>query len=342
MNFRPTTIQQTTPRRAARRGFSFTEVLFAVMVLAIGFIMVAAMFPVTIRQQQTTLEETVGASTAKMALAYIQNSDSIKNLRQVGNHWEKCEVFSAGENRGGTNPQNQGVWESLAGNFILPENPRVAWVPLFRRPGGETNVAQVYMFVVQNRNRPVFETVNAVDLPTAKEPKLQGKDIFRIATNGGGLPGSNNPNYATLEPKPVTVRTNKDRGANGTDTIEFLPPTGMGTREVDYREAAAEGGYVVIAEADSDEAYMNGRVYQLGERTSPNGYEFELIPGNDMPDGDRDLPNRGVKAFIMGRALRDPTLPWDPVGNPFEGPTQDTAIYTGFVRIPPVNPPILP
>src|SRR5438045_2435175 len=51
--------------RAARRGFSFAEVMFAVVILGIGFIMVAAIFPVAIQQTQTTNEESMGAAAAR-------------------------------------------------------------------------------------------------------------------------------------------------------------------------------------------------------------------------------------------------------------------------------------
>src|SRR5579862_785547 len=47
-----------------RRAFSFAEILFAVMILGIGFIMVAAIFPVAIKQTQLTGQETVGATLA--------------------------------------------------------------------------------------------------------------------------------------------------------------------------------------------------------------------------------------------------------------------------------------
>src|SRR4051812_32414628 len=60
------------PARRPRRGFAFTEILFAVMVLALGFIMIAAMFPVTIRQTQSTMEEATAASVAKGAMDYLQ------------------------------------------------------------------------------------------------------------------------------------------------------------------------------------------------------------------------------------------------------------------------------
>ena len=44
------------------RGFSFAEVLFAVIVLGIGFIMIAAVFPVAITQSKATKEETTTAA----------------------------------------------------------------------------------------------------------------------------------------------------------------------------------------------------------------------------------------------------------------------------------------
>ena len=64
-----------SPRRrvsSARRGFSFTEILFAIMILGIGFIMVAAMFPVAIKQTENSQQETIGAAVARGAVDYVQ------------------------------------------------------------------------------------------------------------------------------------------------------------------------------------------------------------------------------------------------------------------------------
>lgn len=47
------------------KGFSFTEILFAVMILGIGFIMVAAMFPVAIRQTALANDESIAASIGR-------------------------------------------------------------------------------------------------------------------------------------------------------------------------------------------------------------------------------------------------------------------------------------
>ena len=46
-------------------GYSFPEVLFAVVVLGIGFIMLAAVFPVALQQSKSTLDETRAAAIAR-------------------------------------------------------------------------------------------------------------------------------------------------------------------------------------------------------------------------------------------------------------------------------------
>ncbi len=62
-----TAAKRTTVAAVRRRGFSFAEVMFAVVILGIGFIMVAAVFPVAIQQTQSTGEEGTAASIAREA-----------------------------------------------------------------------------------------------------------------------------------------------------------------------------------------------------------------------------------------------------------------------------------
>src|SRR5439155_14838271 len=54
-----------------RRGYSFPEVLFAVVVLGIGFIMIAAIFPVAISQSKATADETTAAALARSAVTEL-------------------------------------------------------------------------------------------------------------------------------------------------------------------------------------------------------------------------------------------------------------------------------
>jgi hypothetical protein len=58
--------------RARSRAFSFAEVMFAVIILGIGFIMVAAIFPVAIQQTKLTADETTAAAVARSAASALE------------------------------------------------------------------------------------------------------------------------------------------------------------------------------------------------------------------------------------------------------------------------------
>ena len=58
---------------ACRRGFSFVEIMFAVMILGIGFILVAGIFPVALTQTQASGDETVASTVAREGANYIAN-----------------------------------------------------------------------------------------------------------------------------------------------------------------------------------------------------------------------------------------------------------------------------
>lgn len=61
----------TRHRPLCRPGFSFTEILFAIMILGIGFIMVAAMFPAALQQTDNSTQETIAAAVARSGVAYV-------------------------------------------------------------------------------------------------------------------------------------------------------------------------------------------------------------------------------------------------------------------------------
>ena len=64
--------QAASPRLPNRRGFSFVEILFAVMILGIGFIMVAAIFPVAIQQTEANNQETISASIGRVGTDILE------------------------------------------------------------------------------------------------------------------------------------------------------------------------------------------------------------------------------------------------------------------------------
>jgi prepilin-type N-terminal cleavage/methylation domain-containing protein len=242
-----------------RRGFSFVEMLFAVMILGIGFIMIAGVFPVAISQQQTNADETTGANIARSAAAYL---DTVAGTDGYMN--DDAAIL---------HPFTGDLWKAVAGNAIMPDDPRYAWVPLWRRGkdpyGNKLPVAQVVIIPVRVRIRDSYF------------PKTD------LADNG------------TLTPKQVTVTLRVDATANNAQEIRL---SGAGAT------AASPGTFVVIAngnDLNGDSAV--GRVYRLGPHpdNSTNANLYLLSPGNDMT-----RPNKqrltGATAYLVGQD-KDPT-----------------------------------
>ena len=65
-----------------RSGFSFAEVMFAVVLLGIGFIMIAAVFPVGIKQSKNSLDQTTAAFTGDQKLTTWVEAERLLSLAQ--------------------------------------------------------------------------------------------------------------------------------------------------------------------------------------------------------------------------------------------------------------------
>jgi hypothetical protein len=318
-----------------RRGFSFTEVLFAVMVLGIGFIMIAAMFPVTIQQTQSTLQESVGASVTRGAIAYLQTQATEQNfpvtaiLDPVTKLYGPAQVVSMPQ---AISPSlARPGWFATRGNYINPINPRFAWVPLYLRSVSSTGeispFAQVFIIALQSRNRPqYYDQFGVVGQPGSYSDLLPTNDPTG--------------NWAPLEPRRVAVSLTYD-AVNLRGRLTF---TNGGA-------SAAPGAYVIIADDRNANAPRNvigqstGRIYRLGNAVDEAAGIWSLAPDGDMiranalsggpvvVGDDNDLVN--TDAYIVGRGYHDPSDP----SQGYSGPAQDIAVYTGFIRI---NPPVTP
>ena len=144
-----------TDRR--RRGFSFTEVLFAVMILGIGFIMVAAIFPVAIQQARTSSEETTGAAVSRGAANLLEKVARNSTMPATG----LANIVVSGDFDGFPPPaglpavrDNFTLSAAVRGSAIVAADPRFGWVPFYRRSGDPLNpdtwspFAQVIMIPV--------------------------------------------------------------------------------------------------------------------------------------------------------------------------------------------------
>jgi hypothetical protein len=351
-------------------------VLFAVMVLGLGFIMIAAMFPVTIRQTQATLEEATAANMATGAMDYLQTVASEQlfpvTVPPVGNQpnlAEKARVVSlldvnnvyltppvptyphpwygrVSRATGTPTPLLLPAYSTVRGNLINPENPRYAWVPLYRREANSP-FAQVFIFVLQCRNKDFY----------LAQPNLTGQFPDRNYSDldvPADAPA--NAQYSTIDPKRIMV------GVQWGENTPYGGKHGVVTIDPNFTALAASGAYIVIANDPNAnlplnptgsvtqfKGQSNGRVYQLGNPIDEARGIWELAPGYDMirngtdqktpqAGDDNELPpvypyddTKTTFAYIVGRGYKNPLSAAEGVG----GPSQDIAVYTGFIHIPP-------
>jgi type II secretory pathway pseudopilin PulG len=338
------------------KAFTLVEVMFAVITLGIGLIMVAAIFPVAIQQRKLASEETTAAgsgASGMQVLGDLGKQGAALAFPVTGN--------PSAPYTGTVQPLPPNLWDAVRGNLILASDPRMAWVPLYRRDGsgtdGVADTAQVFVIGVQVRNTTVFDqakdTVRLGTSPVAPFANLQPRAgrviIDRIPNNAAG---STDPYYADFRPMAASSNTTIQNNVN----------------------AIAEGMFIIIT---SDEIFtpaenigrMNGRIYRLGaQRTDidASGLVYELAPGWDFkPDagadgilrnsfggtsttstddivniGGQDItpsatdtgtPADGAGCWFVGRGFADPGTPGDPPV--FSGPAMDVAVYTGFIPL---------
>lgn len=308
----------------SRSGFSFAEVMFAVMILGIGFIMIAAIFPVAIKQTKTTSDETIVGSLARTGVANIERVAIDAYMPATGTATQPL-MKGAALPMLSTSPMPNipmvglpTCWQAIRGNVILPEDPRFAWVAFFKRDGNFadrqtwSSYAQITIIGVQiSGQRDVFNVEDVKPAAAASWPNLY--------------------------PRRATVTVTNDTTGNP-DTIAFAP---LGTP--DFTAAIAEGTYVIVGSNDNlpldDKGRLNGRVFRVGIPVGAN--TWELIPGNDYePDPDPDgtgpqsaLPNTfTADAWFVGKSFYDPNN--NGQGTPaYDGNAMDITAYTTFVQV---------
>src|SRR4051812_13587494 len=141
-----------------RRGFSFIEILFAVMILGIGFIMIAGIFPVAISQTAATQDETIAATLGRNGIGVMSN------LPAGARTWYLSDITNWPK----VNRLEGALYTLVKGNQILREDPRYAFIPLllcYRDASGQpAPTAQAIIVPVQVRGRSQF---NSTDLNQA-------------------------------------------------------------------------------------------------------------------------------------------------------------------------------
>ncbi|HEX2970911.1 MAG TPA: prepilin-type N-terminal cleavage/methylation domain-containing protein [Tepidisphaeraceae bacterium] len=313
----------------ARRGFTFVEVLFAVMILGIGFIMVAAIFPVAIQQSKANRDDTAGIIVAKTGGKLMQSLEISQNaLLRNGtiNGQRDWDVVHPFVDLGPLPPDHLTLFARVKGNLISKADPHYAWVPL-----GYKLSQPRYAGDDPNHLYPIFSSYTVYIVAVACRTKSAYDDRDITSSSGKGA-------AYTFQPKKVYFQL-KDGGLDP-DTIQFCRSmSGLAAYEP---PAAAEGAFVLVA----DDQYKsgnprfreaNGRLYRLGVKRPDLGRGiWELLPGYDMTNDWENIPsvdapkaNKPAIGYMIGRGYSDPSSDSSPV----EGPAQDLFAMPVMINI---------
>jgi hypothetical protein len=182
----------------ARRAFSFAEVMFAVAILGVGFIMIAAIFPVATEQTRNTADEAVAAALARSAVTTIQkmtdSSDFVAaNMTATFNN----------------------VWAKVSSSAIDASDPRYAWVPFFSKFGNGP-----YRLSVLIVRRQIHGNYLPADTQTTLLPKgvtLSGGGIVRLSDGTYRVDIERDPagNFQCVAPGTFLIIGQGDTNASG-------------------------------------------------------------------------------------------------------------------------------
>ncbi len=324
----------TAARRRGRRGFTFTEVLFAVMILGVGFILIAGIFPVSLSQVKLNNEESTAASVARAAVSYLQRQAELPNGGEMfratvpnsyappsggtltfpqsfsyyGQVWSLYDDRMHLQTTAPADPfthqaQRDLMWGTVSGNMIFSGDPRFAWTAVYRRD----------MTYLKGTNGSVSEV---------PDPYAQVTVIV--------LQSRNKP---TFTQEDIATRNLAARRAKATFA------TGAQCEITTNPQYAAEGAYVIVSQDPGvsgrrPEGWMNGRVYRLGTREPTDPNKYDLVPGSDFqtdpgPDGkygnaDDVSTLNNVEVVIVGPGFLN--------GAP-EGSAMDVSAFTSYVKV---------
>jgi len=208
------------PQRA-RRGFSFVELMFAIVILGIGFIMLAAMLPVAALQTKATMEETAAITVASNGVNMIGGAMRADDPNLRTSSFRAMDSASS-----------MLVFEAVRGDMISRADPRYAFVPLVYRFPTDASHAEVIVAGVAVRTKSAYTAMDAT----------AGIDLLRN----------------TLEPKPVSFVLHDGATSGVEDWITFTDgdaAVALGTFIVVAGDPTANGGAIYqISESKDKEA----------------------------------------------------------------------------------------
>jgi type II secretory pathway pseudopilin PulG len=326
----------TSPKALSRsNGFTFIEVLFAVILLGIGFIMIAAVFPVAIQQTSVVSDETQATAITR---------DAIKKIQAVADQPGASAMFPSTLLPSGPSIASfpvpggsvtNALMTAIGSDIYSTADHRFGWVGFYRRDSATSPYAQIYIVALENPNFPNY--LNPAPAPNQ-------------TTISAPVPPPIPPSIYNTVPPPapqIQAQFNTDPAGNWWVQLSYSSGTANG----------ATGAYVLIANG-----VYAGRFVRLGNQVpativaaasglnpqsgGPNPQNFYLQPGWDFSAADAALNNPSTigtpQVWMIGAA---PLLNYtntnassqNDYSGPFSGPNQDIGVASAFIRINTAN-----
>jgi len=356
-----------SPTRNFPSAFTFIEVLFAVILLGIGFIMIAAVFPVAIQQTAAVSSETQASAIARDAIKKIQAlaDAGVTPSATFGQTNSLFQPTLVKRTAGAIVPVVCGfsyaMTQALGSDVFFSADHRYGWVGFYRRDSFNSPYAEVYIVALQNPNFPSYTTnvspgsggsamtpVPPV-LPTVAPPIPGiGYNFYNVAVPTGAN---------ALVPTYSVNASSQAYNGTATFTSPLIAGAGFVTFSADGNGGwlitfasppsnAVPGAYVLIADDGTQTVgvspLLNGRILRLGQDQPASPGTYALQPGYDVTATELSQlktvngnTTGDIDVFVIGRA---PT----PDGNggytgPFTGPNQDIGAASAMIRVNTTN-----
>jgi hypothetical protein len=299
--------------------------MFAVVVLGIGFIMVAAIFPVAIKQSQLNTEETVAIAVARNGLGVVTElatgtnplyvpqpvgstessallvpTDVPATINDPVGELELNEKAIFGKffsfkdrrlmNQGGTLnfDRRDGMWKAIAGNMVQPGDPRYAWVPLYRRD-------MIYSHTVAGPQRMPFPFAQVIMIGCT----VRNRTTYETHDYISPPPAADQPlrdtQFYPLEPKPVAVRIEP---INAADPNSEMAITFFSVRNLAPGHGFPTGGQMnAVYDRIAAEAVGEGSFVVISD---------DRIRGSDGTTPSANTGRMNGKIYRVGTKLDDP------------------------------------